>query len=154
MTDLTFATTKTLMIIRGRRAAAWILALIQALLFITGISGVLGHIQQPLNLVAYAAGFGAGNVLGITIEGLLAPGHALLRVTSATHGSVIISTLHAGGYGATEVGAHGLGGTVSVIMSYVPRRELKAAQRMVLEQDPEAFMTVEYVRQVRGGWRT
>jgi uncharacterized membrane-anchored protein YitT (DUF2179 family) len=40
------------------------------------------------------------------------------------------------------------------VVSYVPRREVEPTRRLVLAVDPGAFLTVENVRQLRGGWRT
>lgn len=151
--DLTLSTLRMLFIVRGRRSPAWILGLVQAILFIAGIAGVLGNLQDPLNLIAYAVGFATGSVLGMIIETWLAPGHSLLRITSARRGRTILDLLHGEGRGATEISGHGMQGMVSLILCFVPRRHIDPVKRTVAETDPEAFITVEHVRQLRGGWR-
>jgi uncharacterized protein YebE (UPF0316 family) len=151
--DLTLSTLRMLSIVRGRRAPAWILGLVQAILFVAGIAGVLGNLQNPLNLIAYAVGFATGSVLGIMIEAWLAPGHSLLRITSAKRGSTILEVLHGEGRGATEISGQGRLGMVSLILCSVPRRHIDRVKQTVVETDPEAFITVEHVRQLRGGWR-
>ena len=150
--DLTLSTLRLLFIVRGRRAPAWILGLVQAILFVAGIAGVLGNLQDPLNLIAYAVGFATGSVLGMIIETRLAPGHSLLRITSARRGRTILEVLHREGRGATEISGQGKLGMVSLIFCFVPRRHIDRVKRMTVDTDPEAFITVEHVRQLRGGW--
>ncbi|UCF61132.1 MAG: DUF2179 domain-containing protein [Anaerolineaceae bacterium] len=151
--DLTLSTLRMLFVVRGRRASAWIFGLLQAIVFITGIAGVLGNLKDPLNLIAYAGGFATGSVLGMVIEFWLAPGHSLLRITSAKRGRTILELLHEEGRGATEISGQGKLGMVSLIFCFVPRRYVDDVKRSVVETDPEAFVTVEHVRQLRGGWR-
>ena len=151
---LTLATLRMLTVVRGHRAIAWFLGILHSSLFVITIAGVLGNLQNPWNLIAYAAGLATGNVLGMTIEAKLAPGHSLLRITSARRGTAILESLHGYGHGATEYSGQGRSGTVSVILCYVPRRQVEQVKRQVVNTDPEAFVTVDHVRQLRGGWRT
>ncbi len=152
--NLTLATLRMLTVVRGHRATAWFLGILHSSLFVITIAGVLGNLQNPWNLVAYAAGLATGNVLGMVIEAKLAPGHSLLRITSARRGTAILESLHGNEYGATEYSGQGRSGTVSVILCYVPRRQVEQVKRHVINTDPEAFITVDHVRQLRGGWRT
>lgn len=152
-TAITFATLRELTVVRGGRFSAWGFGFVQALLFVLAISGVLVYLENPLNLVAYAAGFATGNFLGITLEARAAPGHSLLRIISSRRGNVVLEKLHRIGHGATELAGHGGAGTVSVILCYVPRRDIESTRRRISNWDPAAFIAVEHVRQLRGGWR-
>jgi uncharacterized protein YebE (UPF0316 family) len=152
--NLTLATLRMLTVVRGRRATAWFLGILHSSLFVITIAGVLGNLHNPWNLIAYAAGLATGNVLGMTIEAKLAPGHSLLRITSARRGTAILESLHGHGHGATEYSGQGRSGTVSVILCYVPRSQVEQVKRQVVNTDPEAFITVDHVRQLCGGWRT
>ncbi len=151
--DVTIATLRMFMVARGNRAAAWIAAALQSLIFITLISGLLSNLQNPLNLIAFAAGFATGNVLGVTIESRLAPGHSLMRIVSAKRGKAIVESLHREQRGATEIPAAGMSGMVSLILSFIPRREVKGAAESIIDLDPEAYISAENVRLLGGGWR-
>lgn len=153
-TNLIIATLRMLTVVRGYRTTVWFLGMVQAGLFITTIAGVLGTLHNPWNLIAYAAGLATGNVLGMTIEAKLASGHCLLRITSSGRGTAVLEALHQQGYGATEVSGQGKMGMVSVILCYVPRRRVEQTKQHVITIDPEAFITIDYVRQLRGGWGT
>ena len=144
--DLTLSTLRMLFIVHGRQAPVWILGLVQAILFIAGIAGVLGNLQDPLNLIAYAVGSATGSVLGMIIETWLAPGHSLLRITSARRGRTILELLHEEGRGVTEISGLGKLGMVSLIFCFVPRRYIDRVKRTAVETDPEAFITIEHVR--------
>ncbi|MGA9533026.1 MAG: DUF5698 domain-containing protein [Anaerolineales bacterium] len=151
-TDQTLSTVRMFVTNQGRRGPAWLLGLLQAILFISAISGILGQLTNPWNLVAYAVGYGAGSVLGITIDNALAPGHAFLRVVSQGQGPQLLSALRAAGRGVTELPGKGLAGTVSVLLCAVPRRKVGEARATLLSIDSNAFITVEQVRVLDGGW--
>jgi uncharacterized protein YebE (UPF0316 family) len=153
-TDITMSTLRIFSVTRGRRLTAWLIGFFQALLFVTVISAMLTQLGNLLNLIAFAAGYATGNVLGITIDGMLAPGKSLLRIYSSAHGEELAHTLRALGHGATRVSGQGRDGTVSMIYCYVPRRLVRKIKQQVITHDPQAYLSVENVRQIRGGWRT
>ena len=151
--NLSLSTLRVLSVIRDQRIRAWIIAALQSFLYIISITGVLSDLQNPLTILAYAGGFASGNVVGIWLEGLLAPGHALLRITSSNYGPAIRELLHQQGFGATELAGKGLKGTVSMLHCYAPRKTLRTLQRAILSVDPQAFLTVVHVRQLHRGYR-
>ncbi len=151
--NLSISTLRVLTVVRGRKRAAWALGFVQSLLWVTVIAGVLENLDNPWNLAAYAAGFATGNVLGIIIDNRIAPGHSLLRITSSSRGAAIMETLHHAGMGATEVAGSGRDGTVSLIYCYSPRRKVRKIKELVLQRDPQAFLTLLQVRQIGGGWQ-
>ncbi len=151
-TDISISTLRTFAVARGSRLAAWLLGFTQALLFVTAVSAVLTHLHNVFNLLAFAAGMATGNVLGITIEGLLAPGHSMVRIYSPGHGEALSQELRELGFGATLISGRGQDGTVSLIICYVPRRTVRRIKEHVIISDPEAYISVENVHQLRGGW--
>ncbi|HEY71250.1 MAG TPA: DUF2179 domain-containing protein [Anaerolineae bacterium] len=153
-TDITLSTLRTFSVARGRRLTAWLIGFFQALLFVTAVSAVLAQLENLLNILAFAAGFATGNVLGITIDGILAPGKSLLRIYSSAHGEELAHTLRALGHGVTLISGQGRVGTVNMIYCYVPRRWVRKIKQQVIVLDPQAYLSVENVRQIRGGWRT
>jgi len=151
--DLTLGTVRMLSVARGRKPQAWLLGFLQALLFITVVSGLFSSLQSPLNLAAYAAGFASGTVVGMALESRLAPGHSLLRIFSRERGVAVCDALRQSGWGATDIAGRGKDGAVSLILVNIRRREVEAVRRAVVSVDPSATITVEQVRQMRGGWR-
>lgn len=87
VTDMSLDTLRVLFVMRGRKGSAWISGFFQSALFVVAISSVLANLDNPLNIVAYAAGFATGNVVGILIENRLAIGFTHLRIISPGRGS-------------------------------------------------------------------
>jgi uncharacterized protein YebE (UPF0316 family) len=130
------------------------LGLFQSLVFVVAISSVLSKLDNPFNMLAYAAGFATGNVLGMFIEERLAVGFIQMTVVSSNRGAAIAEQLRENGYAVTELSGRGRNGTVAMISCAVRRREIDHAETVVMESDPTAFVTVEDVRPVRRGfWR-
>jgi uncharacterized protein YebE (UPF0316 family) len=152
--DMSLDTLRVLFVMRGRKGLAWVLGFFQSLIFIIAISSVLTHLGNVFNIIGYAAGFATGNVVGMKIEELLAVGHSLLTIISSTRGAVIAESLRKFGYAVTEIPARGKDGTVTVLHCSVLRKDISAVDTIVLEADPNAFVTVEDMRPVRRGfWR-
>jgi uncharacterized protein YebE (UPF0316 family) len=152
--DMSLDTLRVLYVMRGKKGFAWILGFCQAMIFITAISAVLSNLDNPMNILAYAAGFATGNVLGMTIEERLAQGHVHMRIISSRRGSAIAESLRAEGYAATEISARGKDGMVAVINSSVKRKNVNRVRDLIESIDENAFITAEEIRPIRRGfWR-
>jgi len=152
--DMSLDTIRLLYVVRGRKRLAWILGLFQSLIFVVAISTVLTHLENPLNVLGYAAGFATGNVVGMIIEERLAIGYVLVTVISPLRGAVIAEKLRTSGYAVTEISARGRDGMVSMLNCSVRRKETDDVETIILEADPQAFITADDVRPLRCGfWR-
>jgi uncharacterized protein YebE (UPF0316 family) len=152
--DMSLDTIRVLFV-RGRKGLAWVLGFFQSLIFVVAISTVLSQLGNLLNVLAYAAGFATGNVIGMLIEERLAIGHIQLNVVSSTRGASIAEQLRSSGYAVTEIPARGKNGTVTMLSVGVRRKDVDDVETVVLEADSEAFITAEDVRPVRRGfWRS
>ncbi len=152
--DMSLDTLRVLVVMRGRRAAAWVLGFFQALIFVLAISSVLNDLDNPLNILGYAAGFATGNVIGMLIEERLAIGHTQLSIVSSSLGAAIAERLRQEGYAITEIPARGRDGMVTLLSCSVLRKNVDRVQKMINDVDATAFVTSEDVRPVRRGfWR-
>jgi uncharacterized protein YebE (UPF0316 family) len=152
--DMTLDTLRVLFVMRGRKKIAWVLGFFQSAIFVTAISTVLSNLDNPLNIIGYAAGFATGNVLGMEIEERLAIGHTSVNIISSRLGSAIAEHLRKNGYAVTEIPARGKDGMVTMLNVLVLRKHVDKARQLVNEIDAEAFITSEDVRPVRRGfWR-
>jgi uncharacterized protein YebE (UPF0316 family) len=152
--DMSLDTLRVLYVMRGKKGFAWMLGFCQAMIFITAISAVLSNLDNPINIIAYAAGFATGNVVGMAIEERLAQGHIHMRIISSRRGSAIAESLRAQGYAATEIPARGKDGMVAVINSSVKRKNVSKVRDLIEAIDNDAFITAEEIRPVRRGfWR-
>ena len=152
--DMSLDTLRVLFVVRGRRPQAWVVGFVQSALWVIAVASVLSHLDNLLNVLAYAAGFATGNVVGMRIEERLAIGHSHLRVISPQRGEAVAAAVRAAGYAVTELSGRGKDGTVSILTTSVRRRDIDPVRSEVLQADPDAFMTLSDVRPLhRGFWR-
>ena len=154
VSDMTLDTLRVLVVMRGKKGLAWVLGFGQAAIFVLAISSVLANLDNPLNVVGYAAGFGTGNVVGMLIEERLAIGHILMTIVSPRLGTAIADHLRREGYAVTEISARGKDGMVTLLNCSVLRKNVERVHKLVNSIDADAFITAEDVRSVRRGfWR-
>ena len=153
--DMTLDTIRVLFVVRGKKLLVWILGFFQSLIFVVAISSVLSELDNILNVIGYATGFATGNLIGMLIENRLAIGHVLVTVISSNRGTLIAERLRTSGYAVTEIAGRGKNGTVFELHASVLRKDVSQVETIVLESDPQAFVTAEDVRPVRHGfWRS
>ena len=154
ITDMSMDTLRVLFVVRGRKQVAWVLGFFQSAVYVIAIAKVLSNLGNPLTVLGYAAGFATGNVLGMFVEERLAVGHVQLQIVTQRRGMALAKALRDGGYGVTEIAAHGKDGMVHLLTASVLRKDVAKAQAIVHETDEEAFVTLEDVRPIRRGfWR-
>lgn len=152
--DMSLDTLRVLFVVRGRKGIVWILGFIKAGVFVIAIGTVLKNLNNPLNIIGYAAGFATGNVVGMLIEERIAIGNIYMRIVSPRRGSAIAERLREEGFAITEVPARGKDGMVTMLDCGVRRRQVKQVKAIVDEIDQKAFITAEDIRPVwRGYWR-
>ena len=151
---MTLDTLRVLVVMRGQKRIAWVLGFFQATVFVVAISTVLSNLDNPLNVIGYAAGFATGNVVGMIIEEKLAIGHTMISIISPRRGAAIADNLRKNGYAVTEIAARGKDGMVTLLNCNVLRKNVIAVRQLVNEIDSEAFITAEDIRPLRRGfWR-
>ena len=154
LSDMSLDTIRVLFVMRGKKAVAWVLGFFQATIFVIAITSVLKDLNNPLNIIGYAAGFATGNVLGMTIEDWLAVGFIHLRIISPRRGTAIAERLRDEGFGVTEIPARGKDGMVTMLSCSVLRKKVEGVRSLVQSLDQDAFITAEDVKPVRRGfWR-
>ncbi len=149
--DVSLDTMRVLSAVRGARFVAAGLGFFQALIWIVVVGNAIRYLDSVWHVLGYAAGFGAGTLIGISIENLLAYGVATVRVVSRDGGVEIAAALRERGYGVTAFGGEGRDGHVEILNSVVQRQDLEEVMRIVDSRDPGAFVTVEEPKLLRGG---
>src|SRR5262249_54420510 len=141
--DVSCDTMRVIFAIRGKRGIAAVLGFVQALVWIVAVGNAIKHLSSPLHVLGYAAGYGMGTYVGVTLEQLIAFGVATVRIVSVHAGVEIAEALRERGHGVTEFAGFGRDGSVEILNSVVQRRHLNDVLKVVSEHDAEAFVTVE-----------
>lgn len=146
--DVSIGTLRIVFIGRGMALPAAITGFFESLIWLLAVSQIIRHLTIPLYYIAYAAGFGTGNFVGLLIERRLAMGMVILRLMLPEPVDELLHQLRQAGYGATVIAAHGLHGPVRIVHTVLPRRSLPEVLAMARTYHPNAFYTVEAVAQM------
>jgi uncharacterized protein YebE (UPF0316 family) len=149
--DVSCDTMRVLFAIRGKRVISGALGFVQALVWIYAVGAAVRHLDSWLHVLGYAGGFAAGTIVGISIEKAVAYGLTAVRIVSRYGGVEIAESLRERGYGVTEMAGFGREGGVEIVSSVVQRAHLDEVMAIVDRYDPEAFVTVEEPKLLRGG---
>ena len=101
--------------------------------------------------LSYAAGYAAGNYVGLILENRIAYGVILCRIYTQKNGFELIKALNKLNIGATMT--HGKGSTneVDIIETVVDRKEMKSLELAINNFDSNSFYVVEDVRTKKNG---
>lgn len=152
LTDMSLDTIRLLFVMRGRKLLAGLIGGTQAAVFIVAVSAVLTRPLNPWTVIGYAAGFGAGVIVGMLAEERLALGHAIIRVYSPESGRQIAQALRQSGYAVTEFIARGKAGFITVVNCVVARKDIHAVHAIVDTVDSKAFITMDQVNTLERGY--
>jgi len=160
--DVTIGTMRTIMVVSGRVSLAVVLGFFELLIWATAVSQVILMVpDHPILLVPYAAGFAAGNAVGILLERRLAIGSCVVRMLTESKGSEVARTLNAIGQHVTAFMGEGLAGPKTLIYATCERRQLPVLLDAARRVDPTLFYSVERFSETGGvtpviaptGWR-
>ena len=147
LVDVSIGAIRIVMIVRGERWIAGLLGFFESLTWVIAAGLVFSNLDSPVRMVAYAAGFGAGTILGSTLERKLKLGKVVLRVITPIDSIEVAPSLRQAGFGVTVVNAEGKEGDVRLAFTVIARRRADEALRIVSRVNPEAFLTLEDVTQ-------
>ena len=141
--DTTIGTVRIVVLVAGSRWLAALLGFIEVAIWLAATGGVVANLDQPLLIVAYAAGFAVGVLLGGWLEERIAIGYRVVQVINNDSKIDIAARLRERGYRVTRVEGHGMQGPVEVSMLLVRRRGLRRVLRTIRWLAPRAFVTIE-----------
>ncbi|MFA5550867.1 MAG: DUF5698 domain-containing protein [Trueperaceae bacterium] len=141
--DVSLGTLRIGFLVRGERRLAGLFGFFESLIWLIAAAQVLSNLDSPLKFVAYAAGYAAGTMLGVSIERWLAIGETIMRVVAPVDSPSVEESLRGAGFYVTVLNARGRDGDVRVSFSVLPRRRMQQALKIVSSINPQAFVTFE-----------
>jgi uncharacterized protein YebE (UPF0316 family) len=151
ISDVTLMTLRIVFSAQGRRSIAPIVGFFEVLIWILAISQIMRNLTNPLTYIAYAAGFAAGNYMGLFIEQKLAMGMVAVRVFLKQDCDRLMNLLKENGFGVTKLSAMGTQGSIDILYTLIPRRNLKQVVDLIHQIDPKIFYAVEEIRTASQG---
>ncbi|EGL16386.1 MULTISPECIES: DUF2179 domain-containing protein [Paenibacillus] len=151
---VSLSTIRMILVMKARRLLAASISTVEIFIYLMGLNIVLKNIDDPVNIIAYCVGWGAGVWLGIRIEGWLALGYTTLQIVVDYTETTLPDTLRNKGYGVTHWVAEGRDGP-RLVMQVLAKRSLEKKLLSTLhELAPKAFVISYEPRFFRGGFWT
>ncbi|CAM3121097.1 DUF2179 domain-containing protein [Lactiplantibacillus plajomi] len=149
---ITLNTLRFLLVMRGYRYFAAFASVIEITIYVLGLSLVLNRLDNPLNLLVYAVGYGVGVYVGMVIEDKLALGYTMIAVILPDPKSALPGVLRENGFGVTQHIAYGLEGERLQLDILAPRKNERRLYTLIKEQTPNAFVIAYEPRYISGGF--
>ncbi|MBN2171266.1 MAG: hypothetical protein JW819_08105 [Candidatus Krumholzibacteriota bacterium] len=164
ITDVSMGTVRTIAVVRGRVAIASMLGFVEVIIWIIVVGHVVRTLDNPYNIIAYAAGFATGNAVGIWIERKVALGDLVLRIISRGQGHQVAEAIRELGQPVTEFEGRGRLGPVQLLYVVVDRALSGKIEKAARAVDIDSVIVAEDARSVhlhmrptmtpRTGWRS
>ena len=152
--DMSMATVRTIMAMRGRRIEAFVIGFIEVIIWIIAIGRVLDNLDDPFNVIAYALGFASGGYVGIILEERMAIGDLVVQIITYKKAMHLVDSIREAGFGVTVVEGHGRYGINHLLNVTIQRKNLAKLHRILDQHDAKAFVTVTDARAIKGGFFT
>lgn len=149
---VTFFTVRMILTLKGHRYIAAAVSLIEIVFYIIGLGLVLGNLNEIQNIIAYAAGYACGIIIGSIIEEKMALGYITVNVITADIDKSLPRIIRDAGYGVTDWSANGLDGNRSSLQILTPRKYELQLYAKIKELDPKAFIISYEPKTIHGGF--
>lgn len=146
--DVSIGTVRIVLLGRGSRWRSALLGAVESFVWVIAAARVLSGLDDIWRMVAFAAGYGAGTALGVTMERWLAVGTALVRIVAPSSSPRAAEGLRKLGYLVTVLAGDQSGDDVRVSLVVVPRRRLREVFGEIARLNPEALVTIESTNQI------
>ena len=150
--DVSLGTIRVNMIVRRKKFLAATIGFFEVAIFISIIVRIIQQVDSIYAILAYAAGFAVGTVIGIIISEKLSRDLISTNIISKNHSGEIKEVLKEEGYGITCYSGKGINGEIEVINVVCSNSSLKRLNKLVYIKDPGAFMASYMLDKIRGGF--
>ncbi len=149
--DQSIGTLRLILVAKGYRIVAPILAFFESLIWLLAVSQILKHLDNWVTFVAYGLGYAIGNYVGIVLEERLSLGNVIIRVFPKSNYNELKDYMNSHNIGYTIMDAEGRMGGLKIIFSIISRKSLPEYIKMIESTSPDAFYSIEEVKSVKKG---
>ncbi|NLJ58305.1 MAG: DUF2179 domain-containing protein [Tissierellia bacterium] len=153
--EVSISTIRLVYINKGERVKGAILGFVEIIIWIVVVSSVLNNISEdPIKAFIYAAAFALGNYVGVTIESKIAVGLASIQVVVGQKTGEALARIlrEQGGYGVTIIDGKGKSEVKKLLFIQLKRKKIPAAIKLIKDHCPEAYITVNDIKSILGGY--
>ncbi len=147
---VTIMTTRWIILVKGYKFVASITALFEQMLYVTALTLVVTKLSDFTRLIAYAAGYALGTLIGSWVENRLAIGYVAFHIVTKVPSLAPI--LRNEGVGVTSWTGQGRDNMQDVLFVVVRRKKINMMLAMIHQLDPNAFITRTELQSLNGGY--
>lgn len=145
-------TLRTIFLVKNMSVAASSFGILEALIYVFGLSLVFSGHQSIAGMVVYAVGFGVGLYIGTRIENKLAIGYTTFVVNLLDINEELIVLLRNKGYGVTVFEGMGRDSKRYQLEILTKRNRENEVMNTIGEYEPNAFIISYEPRKFKGGF--
>jgi len=150
--DVSFATLRIILITKGLKKIAPIVAFAEIFIWITVARNILSESAGWEKILAYCLGYTLGTFTGILLENKLSLGKAIVRIFVHTDNEKVVADLRNHQFGVSTVDAEGKDGPIKILFIVVNRTDIPRVMEIIQENNPNAFFTIENVQVANAGY--
>lgn len=158
LTEVSIASLRTQLIVKGQRIAGALLACIEYVMWFVIASVALNkYSSDPLMVVLLTVSFALGQIAGSFIEEKMALGNCMLNMIFVEESKAMSAAalLRANGFSLTTFMGQGIGESERTIaMMTVRRKNLSLVKRLIHGVDPKVVISVTPMVNMEGGTLT
>lgn len=149
--ETTMETIRLVYVTKGHKYLASGIGTLKIGVWVVSTGLVLTNLDNIPGILAYMLGYGIGTLLGMTIESWIGLGTAVIRIFCTEEPEPLISRMGKMEFGTTRINGSGqFVPAVAVLISIVPRTELKRLLEMLKRDYPKVHFTIEEVSTMSG----
>jgi len=148
---VTLGTLRIIFLARGMKLLAPLLGCFEVCIWLFAIGQIMNNLDNLGCYIGFAAGFTAGNFLGMYIEKKLAMGTAMVQIITNRDAAILVERLAEAGYGVTRIPGQGATGPVTIVFTVIKRRERGNVEAIITRFDPRAFYSVDEIQTTAAG---
>lgn len=150
---MSMSTVRTLMVMQSRKIPAALIGFFEVGIYISVLGKVVSGLDNPMNLFVYSAGFATGNYVGIMLENKIALGNLSAQIILRTaNNDTLVDTLRKEKFGVTVIEGQGIEGPREILNVALNRKDLQRLKKVVDSVDSNAYVTVNSISPIRGGY--
>lgn len=151
--DVSLGTIRMLMVVQGRKVQAAIIGFFEVTVYVLALGQVMDSLNNPWKILIYGLGFASGNIVGIFIEDKIALGNLDAQIIMKTTDNIeLIDLLRENNFGVTILEGEGKEGPKKILKVALKRRNLKKLKQIIYDYDDRAFITVNNINPISGGY--
>ncbi|TCO69856.1 DUF2179 domain-containing protein [Marinisporobacter balticus] len=150
--DVSISVIRTILLVRGKKYQAAALGVVEILIYIFVLQKIMTQLNDIGNLIAYALGFGTGQIVGVYLEQKMAIGDVTAQVITKEDETGLVEVLRNEGFGVTVIQGYGRDGIRYILNIVLQRNMLPKLNKLLNQFDKGAFITIMDTKHIRGGY--